>query len=97
METALLEELLRSKSFLNWSPEPKSKSAKPPTISLGRGRSFTYSGKRYTNLAVDEKHFAPADLAKAWVCQRKKSVNFFVRSRVFCASVQMATVEIADT
>jgi len=95
MDSALLEGLLCSKSFLSWSPEPKSKSAKPATISLGRGRSFTYSGKRYTNLAVDEKHFAPADLAK--VCQRKKSVNFFVRSRVFCASVQMATVEIADT
>jgi hypothetical protein len=77
METALLEELLCSKSFLNWSPEPKSKSAKPPPISLGRGRSFTYSGKRYTNLVVDEKHFAPADLAKAWGLSAEKVRQLF--------------------
>jgi hypothetical protein len=77
METALLEELLRSKSFRNWSPAPKSKSAKPPIISLGRGRPFTYSGKRYTNLAVDEKHFAPADLAKAWGLSAEKVRQLF--------------------
>jgi hypothetical protein len=58
------EELLQSKSFLSWTPGPKP--PKQPTISLGRGRSFTYEGKRYTNLIVDEKHYSPADLAKAW-------------------------------
>ena len=77
METALFEELLRSKSFLNWSPEPKSKSTKPPTISLGRGRSFTYSGKRYTNLAVDEKHYSPVELAKAWGLSAEKVRQLF--------------------
>jgi hypothetical protein len=58
------EELQHSPSFLSWTPGPKP--PKQPTISLGRGRSFTYQGKTYTNLIVDEKHFSPADLAKAW-------------------------------
>jgi hypothetical protein len=66
METALLEELLQSKAFRNWSPAPKSESAKPPTISMGRGRSFTYSGKRYTNLVVNEKHYTIAEIAEQW-------------------------------
>jgi hypothetical protein len=65
METAVLEELRQSSSFLSWSPDPKSMKT-PTSISLGRGRSFTYEGKSYKNLAVDEKHFSPADLAKAW-------------------------------
>lgn len=64
METELLDELLRAPSFLCWSPDTKP--SKKATISLGRGQSFTYQGKRYTNLAVDEKHYSPADLAKAW-------------------------------
>jgi hypothetical protein len=33
---------------------------------LGAVVPFTYEGKTYTNLIVDEKHYAPADLAKAW-------------------------------
>jgi hypothetical protein len=56
------EELLRSKSFLTWSPRPSD----PQPISVGRGRNFIYQGKTYTNLIVDERHYAPADLAKAW-------------------------------
>jgi len=64
MEPETLTELLHSPSFLSWTPGPKP--PKQPTISLGRGRSFTYEGKRYTNLIVDEKHYSPADLAKAW-------------------------------
>jgi hypothetical protein len=58
------EELLQSKSFLKWSPVPKPSG--PQYITVGRGRSFTYEGKTYTNLIVDEKHYSPADLAKAW-------------------------------
>jgi hypothetical protein len=46
-------------------------------LSLGRGRSFTYSGKRYTNLAVDEKHFSPDDLAKAWGVSAQTIRNVF--------------------
>jgi hypothetical protein len=65
MNPEALAELLHSPAFLSWSP-PGSKPLKPPTISLGRGRSFTYQGKTYTNLIVDEKHFSPSDLAKAW-------------------------------
>lgn len=57
------EELLHSKSFLAWLPRP---SDPPQSISVGRGREFIYQGKTYTNLIVDERHYAPADLAKAW-------------------------------
>jgi hypothetical protein len=64
MNPEALAELQNSPSFLSWTPGPKP--PKQPTISLGRGRSFTYEGKTYTNLIVDEKHYAPADLAKAW-------------------------------
>ena len=63
-EELVREELLQSKSFLSWTPGAKP--PKQPTISLGRGRSFTYQGKTYKNLIVDEKHFSPSDLAKAW-------------------------------
>jgi len=56
----LQAELLRSKKFLHWRTPAKSKP------SNGRGKNFSYTGKKYTNLAVDEKHFAPSDLAKAW-------------------------------
>jgi hypothetical protein len=54
METAVLEGLRRSPSFLSWSPD--SKPTKPATISLGHGRSFTYQGKQgksYKNLVVE--------------------------------------------
>jgi hypothetical protein len=74
-ETEPLEELLRSKSFLSWSPEPKP--GKQPTISVGRGQSFTYQGKRYTNLAADEKHFSPDDLAKPWGVSAQTIRNVF--------------------
>jgi hypothetical protein len=59
-----LAELQHSPSFLSWTPGPKP--PKQPTISLGRGRPFIYQGETYTNLIVDEKHYSPADLAKAW-------------------------------
>jgi hypothetical protein len=65
------------KSPRNWSPAPKSKPTKPPTISMGRGRSFTYSGKRYTNLVDDEKHYSPADLARAWSFDVETIRNIF--------------------
>ena len=77
-QSELIEELLRSKSFLEWSPSPKP--TKPQTITAGRGPSFSYAGKTYanrtgpfsytggtyTNLIVDERHYSPAELAKAW-------------------------------
>jgi hypothetical protein len=59
------EELLRSKSFLTWSPG-RPKPPKQPTTSLGRGRSFTYEGKTYTNLIVNEKHYAVAEISEQW-------------------------------
>ena len=60
---------------MSWSPEPKP--GKQPTISVGRGQSFTYQGKCYTNLAVDEKHFSPDDLAKAWGVSAQTIRNVF--------------------
>jgi hypothetical protein len=58
------QDLLSSKSFLSWSADGSH--SEPTEISAGRGRSFSYKGKKYTNLVVDEKHFSPSDLAKAW-------------------------------
>jgi hypothetical protein len=63
MQTETLEVLLRSKAFLNWSPQQR---PKQQTIHAGRGQTFSYRGRNYTNLIVDEKHFTPAELAKAW-------------------------------
>lgn len=74
MQAEILEELLRSKSFVKWSPKP---TTKPSTITLGRGRPFTYRGKSYTNLVVDERHFTPADLAKAWSVDVETIRNVF--------------------
>ena len=56
----LLGELLRSKKFLQWRVPAKSKAP------YGRGKDFNYNGEKYTNLVVDEKHFTPSELAKAW-------------------------------
>jgi hypothetical protein len=56
----LREELRRSKKFLQWRIPAKSKP------SYGRGKDFNYAGEKYTNLVVDEKHYTPAELAKAW-------------------------------
>ncbi len=75
MEAVRIEELLRSKSFLEWSPAPKP--TKTPTISVGRGQSFTYKGKSYKNLVVDERHYSPADLAKAWAVDVETIRNLF--------------------
>ena len=69
-----LTEQFRSKSFLEWGPGPKPKN---PTISVGQGRSFTYLGKSYTNLVVDERHYSPADLAKAWSVDVETIRNLF--------------------
>lgn len=63
MEAVRIEELLRSKSFLEWSPTGK---VKPYKEKFGLAKPFIYKGKTYTNLIVDEKHYSPADLAKVW-------------------------------
>ena len=74
MQAEFLEELLRSKSFLTWSPRP---TTKPSTVTAGRGPAFVYKGHRYTNLMVDEKHFEPAELAKAWGVSAETIRNVF--------------------
>jgi hypothetical protein len=74
----ILEELLQSESFLNWSPDANHVAEPIEPITLGQGRSFLYKGKTYTNLLViDEKHFAPADLAKAWGLSAEKIRQLF--------------------
>jgi hypothetical protein len=47
------------------------------TVSVGRGQSFTYKEKSYKNLIVDERHYAPADLAKAWAVDVETIRNLF--------------------
>jgi hypothetical protein len=69
------EELLRSKSFLKWSPGPKPSG--PQSIIVGRGREFIYQGETHTNLIVDEKHFSPDELAQAWGVSAQTVRNVF--------------------
>jgi hypothetical protein len=67
MQSELLDELLRSKSFLSWSPDaPNEEASRPHKETFGLAGPFIYKGKTYKNLMVDEKHFSPADLAEAW-------------------------------
>ena len=60
VNNTLRAELQRSKKFMEWRTSAKSAS------SYGRAESFTYAGEKYTNLVVDEKHFTPSELGKAW-------------------------------
>jgi hypothetical protein len=71
----VVEEWRRAKSFLEWTPGPATN--KRQTVSLGSGRSFVYKGGTYTNLVVDERHYAPADLAKAWGVDVETIRNLF--------------------
>jgi len=57
------ELLLHSRKFLEWR---SSQARAKRKASYGKAEPFVYVGERYTNLVVDEKHFTPADLAKAW-------------------------------
>jgi hypothetical protein len=72
-----IAELLRSKSFLEWSPTstPITKSATP--VTAARGGSYAYTGDRYTNLMADEKHFEPAELAELWGVSAETIRNVF--------------------
>jgi hypothetical protein len=80
MPTEIPEELLRLKSFLTWSPNRRSQ-PKPETVSVGHGMSFTYQGEIFTNLdpvgLIGEKHYSPADLAKAWSFDVETVRNIF--------------------
>jgi hypothetical protein len=69
-------ELLRSKSFRDWSPAPKSK-LKLATPVVGRGQSYTYSGDRYVNLMADERHYEPNELAELWGVSAETIRNVF--------------------
>jgi hypothetical protein len=63
------------KSFSRMDPRPQS--YEPQSISLGEGRSFIYKGGTYTNLVVDERHYAPADLTKVWGVDVETIRNLF--------------------
>jgi hypothetical protein len=71
----VVEEWRRTKSFLEWAPGPATN--KRQTVSLGSGRSFVYKGGTYRNLVVDERHYAPADLAKVWGVDVETIRNLF--------------------
>ena len=47
------------------------------TVSLESGRSFVYKGRTYKNLIVDERHYAPAELAKVWGVDVETIRNLF--------------------
>jgi hypothetical protein len=66
--------LLRSKSFLEWSPNA---TAKPKPATAGRGTSFRYVGERYTNLMADERHYEPNELAELWGVSAETIRNVF--------------------
>jgi hypothetical protein len=48
---------------LDWSAAKTPAKKKVP---FGQVEPFIYKGEKYTNLAADEKHFTPNDLAEAW-------------------------------
>lgn len=75
MET--LEDPLCSQLFLDWTPDKNP--TKSQTITFGNSRPFVFKGKTYKNLVVDEKHFAPAELAKAWGLSAEKVRQMFRR------------------
>jgi len=77
----LRQELLRSPSFMSWSPGPKPPEPEPVTV--GRGRPFTYQGEIFTNLIVDERHYSPADLAEVWSVNVETIRNLFRESQVY--------------
>jgi hypothetical protein len=58
------EKLLCSRKFVEWYPERKPQERK--SSKFARGRSFSYTGQTYTNLAADEKHYTAAEIAKLW-------------------------------
>lgn len=62
----LRAELLGSKKFLEWRAPVKRKTPTSTPSKVGRGETFSYTSKRYTNLISNEKHFSPAELATAW-------------------------------
>jgi hypothetical protein len=63
VKTETREELLRSKSFTSWTSQPR---AKAKSGRLFVGQSFSYLGKKYTNLIVNEKHYTVSEIAQQW-------------------------------
>jgi hypothetical protein len=63
------------KILRNWAPKPKP--AEIPPVTLGSARPFIYKGETYTNLVVNEPHFTPSDLAKAWGLSAEKVRQLF--------------------
>jgi len=51
----ITQELINSDKFLAWNSD-----------AIQSSKGFQYTGRRYTNLVVDEKHFSPSQLAEAW-------------------------------
>jgi hypothetical protein len=62
MKPETRQELLRTKSVLSWTPE----NHEPPAPHRYVGPTFSYEGKKYTNLIVNEKHYSVAEIAAMW-------------------------------
>ena len=63
MKEETREKLLCSKEFLSWSLAPV---LEPEPASVGRGKTFKYGGKKYTNLVAEEKHYTVPEISKMW-------------------------------
>jgi hypothetical protein len=57
--------LRSSKYFLSWAPTP-APTAKIERAGSGRGKTFTYVGKKYTNLVTEERHYTVPEISKLW-------------------------------
>jgi hypothetical protein len=71
-------ELLRSKAFLEWpsgSGSTTDTTTKPALT--GRGKSYVFKGRKYTNLMADEKHYELSELAELWGVSAETIRNVF--------------------
>jgi hypothetical protein len=59
-------ELLRSQSVMSWSLRQEEPAVSSKNGNIGLGPSFSYAGKKYTNLIVNEKHYSVAEIAQQW-------------------------------
>jgi len=66
MKPETRQELLRTKSVLSWSLNKPESRTTPKHSYRFVGQSFSYQGEKYTNLIVNEKHYAVAEIAEQW-------------------------------
>jgi hypothetical protein len=72
----ILEELLQSKAFREWSPAGKVSPHKEH-LKVSRPPFDHWDKTGNKNTLVDEKHYSPADLASAWSFDVETVRNIF--------------------